>query len=184
MNLNQLAADIASSDWSKDTSGGAPVHLWSPNFCGDIPLKILSDGTWTYQNSPFTRAKLVSLFASVLKYEDGRYFLVTPAEKVGIEVEDVPFVVTQWQQTSEGIIVSTQSNEQFVINDDHPVECRTFPSDSDNIVPYVCVRTNLWARFHQNVFYQMIDSANIVEKNGQSEALLNSGDYQFSLGSF
>src|SRR6187431_2930528 len=75
--------------------GPAPVHLWNPPFCGDLDMRIAADGTWFYLGTPIGRPALVRLFASVLKREDGQYFLVTPVEKVGIRVEDAPFVAVE-----------------------------------------------------------------------------------------
>src|SRR5450432_4054977 len=75
--------------------GAPPVHLWNPPFCGDIDMKIASDGTWFYQKTPIERPALVKLFASVLKREGEKYFLVTPVEKVGIVVEDAPFLAVE-----------------------------------------------------------------------------------------
>src|SRR5471030_1322934 len=71
------------------------VERWNPPFCGDIDIRIASDGTWFYQKTPIGRPALVKLFASVLKREGTKYFLVTPVEKVGIVVEDVPFLAVE-----------------------------------------------------------------------------------------
>ena len=75
--------------------GSAPVHLWNPPFCGDLDMRIASDGTWFYLKTPIGRAALVKLFASVLKREGERYFLVTPVEKCGIVVDDAPFLAVE-----------------------------------------------------------------------------------------
>src|SRR5471032_3317351 len=72
-----------------------PVERWNPPFCGDIDMRIASDGTWFYQKTPIGRPALVKLFASVLKREGDRYFLVTPVEKVGIVVEEAPFLAVE-----------------------------------------------------------------------------------------
>src|SRR5438445_3910430 len=74
-----------------------PVHLWNPPYCGDIDMRIASDGTWFYQKTPIGRAALVKLFASVLKREGDKYFLVTPVEKCGIAVDDAPFLAVELQ---------------------------------------------------------------------------------------
>ena len=77
---------------ARAAKGPPPVHLWNPPFCGDIDMRIARDGTWFYMNSPIGRKPLVQLFSSVLRLEgDGKYYLVTPVEKVGIRVEDAPF---------------------------------------------------------------------------------------------
>src|SRR5580765_1802698 len=74
------------------TKGPPPVHLWNPPFCGDLDMRIAADGTWFYLKTPIGRPALVKLFASVLWREDEKYFLKTPVEKVGITVDDAPFL--------------------------------------------------------------------------------------------
>src|ERR1043166_2100189 len=81
--------------------GPPPVHLWNPPFCGDLDMRIAADGTWFYLGTPIGRPALVKLFASVLKREDGRHFLVTPVEKCGIRVDDAPFLAVEMQTRSE-----------------------------------------------------------------------------------
>jgi hypothetical protein len=75
--------------------GPPPVHLWNPPFCGDLDMRIASDGTWFYLKTPIGRPALVKLFASVLKREGDKYFLVTPVEKCGITVDDAPFLAVE-----------------------------------------------------------------------------------------
>src|SRR5665213_2710530 len=75
--------------------GLPPIHLWNPPFCGDIDMRISADGTWIYQKTPVGLPELVRLFSTVLKREGDKYFLVTPVEKVGIVVEDVPFLAVE-----------------------------------------------------------------------------------------
>src|SRR6476469_10006202 len=79
----------------KAGKGAPPVHLWNPPFCGDIDMRIAADGTWFYMKTPIGRAALIKLFASVLTREGDKYFLVTPVEKVGIAVDDVPFLAVE-----------------------------------------------------------------------------------------
>src|SRR6187549_3501941 len=78
--------------------GPPPVHLWNPPFCGDLDMRIATDGTWFYLKTPIGRPALVSLFASVLKREGDKYFLVTPVEKCGIVVDDAPFMAVEMKQ--------------------------------------------------------------------------------------
>ena len=75
--------------------GPAPVHLWNPPYCGDIDMRIASDGTWFYQGTPIGRPALIQLFASILKREGDKFFLVTPVEKCGIVVDDAPFMAVE-----------------------------------------------------------------------------------------
>src|SRR6266699_6608674 len=86
---------IARSADEATRRGPPPVHLWNPPFCGDLDMRIAADGTWFYLKTPIGRAALVKLFASVLKREGDEYFLVTPVEKCGIVVDDVPFVAVE-----------------------------------------------------------------------------------------
>lgn len=157
-----------------------PVDQWNPAFCGDIDLCIKADGRWFYMGSPIGRLSLVKLFASVLKKESDQYFLVTPVEKIGIQVEDVPFVITQWQQ-QDALILTTQTDDEFVVGENHPIELRQTQYSSSPL-PYVKVRKNLWARLHQNVYYQLLEQCVEQQKDGKTHLMLHSQNYQFSLG--
>ena len=85
-----LAALISRAE--RAGKGVPPVETWNPDFCGDIDMVIHADGTWSYNGSPIGRPALVRLFSTVLRKDaDGRTFLVTPVEKLGITVEDAPF---------------------------------------------------------------------------------------------
>src|SRR5712691_11872987 len=89
-----------------------PVEKWNPPFCGDLDMRIAADGTWFYLGTPIGRPALVRLFASVLKREDGRYFLVTPVEKVGIRVDDAPFLAVEMEieETAAGRVLHFRTN--------------------------------------------------------------------------
>ena len=78
--------------------GPPPVQLWNPPFCGDLDMRIAADGTWFYLKTPIGRPALVKLFASVLKREGDKYFLVTPVEKCGIMVDDAPFLAVELER--------------------------------------------------------------------------------------
>src|SRR6056297_2340621 len=82
---------------AKEGRGPPPVHLWDPPYCGDLDIRIGRDGQWWYLGTPIGRTELVRLFASVLKLEDGRHYLVTPVEKIGITVDDAPFVAVDFR---------------------------------------------------------------------------------------
>ena len=97
--LDQIAR-AASAEGEK---GAPPVHLWHPPYCGDLDIRIAGDGLWYYLGTPIGREALVRLFASVLRFDDdGRYYLVTPVEKIGITVEDAPFMAVQMRVCGEG----------------------------------------------------------------------------------
>src|SRR5437588_8738340 len=93
---------IAGAVQGAGRKGPPPVHLWNPPFCGDLDMRIAADGTWFYMKTPIGRHALVKLFASVLKREGEKYFLVTPIEKVGITVDDAPFTAVEMRQDGEG----------------------------------------------------------------------------------
>lgn len=149
----------------------APVHLWNPDYCGEIGLKIASDGTWFYQNSPIGRKALVKLFASVLrKDEDGRHYLVTPVEKIGIEVEDAPFMAISLVFKGEGedqrLTVTTNMDDEVLIDGDHPLR---FERDevSDGMKPYILVRGRLEALLVRSYYYDLIDHGVVREMGGE-----------------
>ncbi|MFC4698691.1 DUF1285 domain-containing protein [Glaciecola siphonariae] len=175
----QLSAGMKGTPEDSE-SNSPPVDRWNPAFCGDMNLVIKRSGQWWHEGTPFTRAPLVKLFASVIKKEDEKYFLVTPVEKIGITVEDVPFVIIDHSEQDNVIHVTTSVGERFTINQDHPVELREFDGHP---VPYCKVRRNLWARVHQNVLYRWVEQAQQIQHNGKLSLYLQSGDYRFSIGS-
>src|SRR5271170_4249670 len=97
--LTAAARDAAKSNVAG--KGLPPVHLWNPPFCGDLDIRIARDGTWFYLGTPIGRPALVRLFSTILKREDGKHFLVTPVEKVGIRVDDAPFLAVEMQKEGD-----------------------------------------------------------------------------------
>jgi hypothetical protein len=139
--------------------GPPPVHLWNPPFCGDLDIRIAADGTWFYMGSPIGRPALVKLFASVLKREGQKYFLVTPVEKVGIRVDDAPFLaVDMTVRLSAGrpvLTFRTNVDDHITCNAEHPLrfECE---EGSDRLKPYLHVRRDLWAKVTRALFYDLV----------------------------
>ncbi|WP_199609794.1 DUF1285 domain-containing protein [Flocculibacter collagenilyticus] len=183
MNINQLYQQLTPN------SSHPPVEQWNPSFCGDIDMQIKHDGTWYYMGTPITRLNMVSLFASVLICDEThtpeKYYLITPVEKVGIQVEDVPFVVTDWQllSTKNGQVIEYTTNlgDKGIINKDNPLTT-AFSSYFNESKSYVTVRRNLRAVLHRNVFYQMIEQGHEKQINGQKHWVITSDDEDFSLG--
>ena len=143
----------------REKRGAAPVEQWNPPFCGDIDMKIAGDGTWFYQKTPIGRLPLVKLFASVLKREGERYFLVTPVEKVGITVEDAPFLAVEMK-----VARGAQQVLKFRTNVDDWVEAgpghalRFEPEpETGGLKPYLHVRRDLWAKVTRALFYDLVD---------------------------
>ncbi|MBE7219463.1 MAG: DUF1285 domain-containing protein, partial [Caulobacteraceae bacterium] len=109
--------------------GRPPIHLWNPPFCGDIDMRIARDGTWFYQGTPIGRPALVRLFASVLRREPERYVLVTPVEKVGIAVEDAPFIGVELDAGDGLLRVRTNVDEWVTVGQDHPLRFEAGEAD-------------------------------------------------------
>ncbi|MBV8428183.1 MAG: DUF1285 domain-containing protein, partial [Hyphomicrobiales bacterium] len=107
-----LSGLIAASARNGEFAKPRPVERWDPPYCGEIDMVIRADGTWFYNGSPIGRAALVRLFASILRKDGDRFVLVTPVEKVGIEVEDAPFLATAMRldETAEGETLVFETN--------------------------------------------------------------------------
>ncbi len=153
--------------------GPAPVHLWNPDFCGDIDMRIARDGTWFYQGTPIGRKPMVKLFSNIIRRDGDDYFLVTPVEKVGIRVDDAPFVAVtldvQGQGDSQVLRFTTNVDELLDAGLEHPLRVVIDPVTQEP-APYVRVRTNLEALVHRNVFYQLVELAVSRPINGQKLA--------------
>lgn len=140
--------------------GPPPVHLWNPPYCGEIDMRIASDGTWFYQKTPIGRIALVKLFASVLKREDDRYFLVTPVEKCGIVVDDAPFLAVEMARgNGEGgqtLDFRTNVDDIVACGRDHAIRFEP-EKGTDGLVPYLHVRRGLWAKVVRSLFYDLVE---------------------------
>ncbi len=136
-----------------------PVHLWTPDFCGDLDMEIRRDGTWFYMGTPIGRPALVKLFSSILKREGDNYFLVTPVEKVGIRVVDAPFVAVDMDAAGDGanqvIRFTTQVGDVVIADADNPI--RVTRDAEGQPSPYVMVRARLEALIDRKTFYRLVD---------------------------
>jgi uncharacterized protein len=135
--------------------GLPPVHLWNPPFCGDIDMRIARDGTWFYLGTPIGRPAMVKLFSGIIRRDGDAYFLVTPVEKVGITVEDAPFVATDIAQDGDDLVFTTQVGDTARAGPDHPIRVDRDASDTPR--PYILIRRNLWALIDRKSFYRMVD---------------------------
>lgn len=154
-------------------SGPAPVHLWNPDFCGDLDMRIARDGTWYYLGSPIGRLPLVRLFSTILKREGDDYFLVTPVEKVGITVEDVPFIAVDFEHKDGMITFETNVGDHVVLSKAHPL--RLEHSENGTPAPYINVRANLEARIDRKSFYRLVDMATVQMHQGERWVGISSG---------
>lgn len=144
---------------SRKTGGAPPVERWNPPFCGDIDMRIAADGTWFYQKTPIGRPALVKLFASVLKKEGDKHFLVTPVEKVGIAVDDAPFLAVEMRKTSgdDGQVLQFRTNvdDWIAAGPGHALRFEAQPQNG-GLKPYLHVRRELWAKVTRALFYDLV----------------------------
>ncbi|WP_210485122.1 DUF1285 domain-containing protein [Microvirga antarctica] len=138
--------------------GPPPVERWNPDYCGEIDMRIARDGTWFYMGTPIERPALVKLFASVLRKDPDRYVLVTPVERVGITVEDAPFLAVEMAVVGEGdarqIAFRTNVDDVVQVGPDHPL--RFDEEDGGGVKPSVRVRGDLWALVTRAVAFDLI----------------------------
>lgn len=141
--------------------GPAPVHLWDPPFCGNMELRIARDGTWFHEGKPIRRPAMVRLFASILRLDSDRcYYLVTPEEKLRIQVEDCPFVIiamdVEGSGPSQKLQFETNTGETIIAGEDHRIR---FEVDAVTAEPHpvVHVRSGLNALLNRAVFYRLVD---------------------------
>ena len=154
------ADGLAASVRAAKPRGLPPVDQWNPPFCGDLDIRIARDGKWFYQGTPFERPELVKMFSSILKKEGDRYFLVTPVEKVGITVDDAPFVAVDFDAEGTGrdqvLTFQTQVDDLASAGADFPIRISRDP-DTGEPSPYVLVRRNLEALIDRKSFYRLVD---------------------------
>ncbi|MEW6768941.1 MAG: DUF1285 domain-containing protein [Pseudomonadota bacterium] len=139
--------------------GLPPVHLWNPPFCGDLDMRIATDGTWFYLGTPIGRHALVKLFSTILKRENGKYFLVTPVEKVGIRVDDVPFMAVELIEEGEGASrrLSFRTNMDDWVPCDREHRLRFEMAADGGLTPYLHVRSDLWAKVTRPLYYDLVE---------------------------
>jgi hypothetical protein len=150
--------------------GLPPVEKWNPEFCGDLDMEIKADGTWFYLGTPIGRMPLVQLFASVLrKDEDGKTYLVTPVEKVGIRVEDAPFVAVEMNASGEGeaqvLTFRTNVGDVVAAGPEHPLRF-VDEEGTDGLKPYLLVRGRLEALVARPVMYEIAEIGEEVDIDG------------------
>ena len=150
------AESLAEREQQVAHKGSPPVHLWNPPFCGDLDMQIRRDGTWFYEGTPIKRPELVRLFASILKLEGENYFLVTPVEKVGLTVEDAPFVAIDFEALGDELHFETNVGDRVVANADNPIRV-----EEDDVTgepsPYIHIRRGLEALIDRKSFYRLAE---------------------------
>ena len=160
--------------------GLPPVHLWDPPFCGDLDMVIKRDGTWFYQGTPIGRAPLVRLFSTILKREGDDYFLVTPVEKVGITVEDAPFVAVDFDRRGEDLVFTTNVGDRTTAGPDAPIRV-VRDAQTGEPAPYVLVRANLEALIDRKSFYRLVELGETAPHEGADWFGVRSGGRFFPI---
>jgi hypothetical protein len=163
-----------------------PVHLWNPDFCGDLDIRIARDGTWYYLGSPIGRKPLVRLFSGVLRLDDdNKYYLVTPVEKIGITVDDAPFVAVEMFREGTGrdqiLSFRTHVDDYVILDQEHRLRV-TFNAETDEPSPYITVRANLEALINRPVFYDLVALANEEVIDGETRFGVWSSGHFFEFG--
>ncbi|MDG1739230.1 MAG: DUF1285 domain-containing protein [Paracoccaceae bacterium] len=140
--------------------GLPPVHLWNPEFCGDLDMRIARDGTWFYLGTPIGRKELVRLFSTILRKDDDAYFLVTPVEKVGITVDDAPFVAVDFEASGSGdqqtLTFETNVGDFAIAGPENNIRVER-DAETGEPSPYIHVRAGLEALIDRKSFYRLVD---------------------------
>ena len=152
--------------------GAAPVERWNPDFCGDLDMEIKQDGTWFYLGTPIGRMPLVQLFSTVLrKDEDGRTYLVTPVERVGIRVVDAPFIAVEMNVSGAGaeqtITFRTNVGDVVEAGPGHPLRF-VDEDETGGLKPYVLVRGRLEALVTRPVMYELVEHGEEIDIGGKT----------------
>ena len=142
-----------------------PVNEWNPELCEGQEFYINREGDWFYNNSPIKNNKLVNLFSTVLRKDFEDYYLVTPVEKVLVKVDLAPYKIVDFKINDKSIILETNLNYDFELND---VNTTKLIKENNTSIPIVNVRNNIEGFFNRNTYYKLVDWAlerNFIENN-------------------
>jgi hypothetical protein len=183
--IEQLFADLVEQT-HHNSCKLPPVHLWHPKKTGDMDLRIDREGRWFHESVEIKRPSIINLFSSLLKAEDGQYFLVTPHEKWQIQVDIAPFFIIDTNRTTrqgvQAISVTTNTGEKVLLGRDNPliIDCK---HPKEPLLPLVHIRNKLNALVSRAVYYQLVDwGCEQSATEGKNQLTLESLDCQFSLG--
>jgi len=161
---------IAEAAAKARVEGPPPVHLWNPPDCGDIDIRIAADGTWRHEGAPIGRPAMVRLFASILRLDGDRHVLVTPVEKLGIKVDDAPFLAVEMRVEGEAgsprLSFRTNVDDIATADEAHPM--RFVREPTGGLKPYVLVRGGLWARATRAVHLELVERAETRDIDGRA----------------
>ena len=168
MSVKPSAEGLAQSARAATKGGAPPVHLWDPPHCGDLDMEIRRDGTWFYEGTPIGRPAMVRLFASILRLDGEDYVLVTPVEKVGIRVEDAPFVAVDFEREGSAqdpvLAFTTNVGDRVEAGPNHAI--RVTRDEAGEPSPYLHVRRGLEALIDRKSFYRLAEIGETAEHEG------------------
>jgi len=184
--LEDLFADLLQQQ-AESAESLPPVHLWNPQLSGVMDMRIDREGRWIHEGGEIKRQPLVKLFSRILRREGESYFLLTPVEKWQIAVDVAPFFIVsatrEIRDSQQAIVLSTSTDDQFVVGDNHPLRVDT-EEDGHTPIPQVRVRDNLWGLLGRSVYYQLIDWGHeVVGDNGETHLSITSMGQEYRLGS-
>lgn len=161
-----------------------PVHLWNPQYTGEMDMRIAVDGSWYYRGSIIARQRMVKLFSTILRFEEDKYYLVTPVEKYLISVDDAAFVaasVNKIDVRPQALVFLTNVDEEIIADADHRIVVHT-DQHNDQPRPYLQVRNGLTALISRSVFYELVEWARPCSLDGVDHLVIESRGQTFSLG--
>lgn len=156
----------------RKTRGLPPVEKWNPPYCGELDIRIARDGTWFYMGTPIGRPELVRLFSTILWREEDEYFLVTPVEKVKIQVDDAPFLAIDFELIDGALNFTTLTGDTMIAGAQNPIE--VIIAQDGEPAPYIRVRRNLWALIDRKSFYRLVD---LGERQGGMFGIRSQGEF-------
>jgi hypothetical protein len=181
-NLDLLLANIEQTE-----SLNQAQKDWHPTRTGSIDIRISKDGTWFHEGRPFQRTALVKLFASVLRREGDTHYLVTPAEKLAIQVDDAPFVATTMQtfkhDNEQAIAFTTTLGDSIIADRNHPIRV-DIDQNSQQPKPYIHFRDDLDALISRSAFFDLANMAQEVKRGGHVYLTVHSMGIEFTLGCY
>jgi uncharacterized protein len=171
MIVKPLTEGLAAAVKAASKKGPPPVHLWNPPYCGEIDMRIARDGNWFHDGTPIGRMPLVKLFSSILRVEEGKYFLVTPVEKVGITVDDAPMLAIDFEVEGAGeaqvLRFFTKTDDEVVADAANPIRV-VRDAETGEPSPYVHIRRGLEALIDRKSFYRLVELGVHHVVNGES----------------
>lgn len=178
--LNQLLRDIELAE-----SSSLARKDWQPRYSGAIDIRIASDGTWYHEGRAFQRESLTRLFASVLRKQDDEYFLLTPAEKLSIRVDDAPFIATMLEifneEGQQALVFTTNLGDKIVADGEHPIRVEIDEANREPR-PYIHYRDGLDALIGRSAFFDLTNASEISERDGRRHLTICSMGTHFDLG--